>query len=100
MQIADTIILPTCSAKACLPTKLAKLLTGTQTIEGSSALSNSSMSAALADMFPADLGPLIDVSGKRYAHTVCCNMLPVPPGSIFVQSATLACSRACAVPDK
>lgn len=35
-------------------------------------LENTSMAAALGDMFPADLGPLIDMSGKVYAHTVSC----------------------------
>lgn len=33
-------------------------------------LEQTSMAAALGDMFPADLGPLIDMSGKVYAHTV------------------------------
>ena len=59
----------------------AQLLTGTQAVEGSSALSASSMCAALAAMFPSDLAPLIDVSGKRYAHTVRAGRSAGPPVS-------------------
>ena len=33
-------------------------------------LEQTSVAAALADMFPSDLAPLIDMSGKMYAHTV------------------------------
>ena len=47
-----------------------QILTGTQAVDRTSAMSTSSVAATLAAMFPLDVGPLIDVSGKRYAHTV------------------------------
>lgn len=42
----------------------------TQTAEGDSSMIGVSASAALADMFPKDVAPLIDVSGKKWVHTV------------------------------
>jgi len=56
-----------CSARACLPLKLALILEGTRAKGG---LEQTSVAAALADMFPADLTSLIDMSGKMFAHTV------------------------------
>ena len=56
-----------CSARQCLPWKLAQILEGTRA-KGS--LEQTSMAGALAPMFPADLTPLIDMSGKMWAHTV------------------------------
>jgi len=53
------------SAAACLPRKLARLVAGTQEAPAGGA----SVASALADMFPRDLAPLIDMSGKRWAHT-------------------------------
>ncbi|BDA50364.1 5'-3' exoribonuclease 2 [Coccomyxa sp. Obi] len=59
-------VLPPQSA-GCLPYKLARLLRETQQVhEGGN---GASVAAALADMFPADLAPLIDMAGKRWAHT-------------------------------
>ena len=55
------------SARACLPLKLALILEGTGAKGG---LEQTSVAAALADMFPADLTSLIDMSGKMFAHTV------------------------------
>ena len=55
-----------CSAAACLPRKLARLVLATQ----DAALGGASLSCALADMFPRDMAPLVDMSGKRWAHTV------------------------------
>ena len=53
------------SAAACLPRKLARLVAGTQEALAGGA----SVASALADLFPRDLAPLIDMSGKRWAHT-------------------------------
>lgn len=75
-----------CSARFCLPLKLALIIEGSRSKNG---LEQTSMAAALGDMFPADLGPLIDMSGKVYAHTVslvsclkwpalCLSSRPVP----------------------
>ena len=64
-SIADTILL--CSARLCLPWKLAQILEGTRA-KGSA--EQTSMASALADMFPSDLTPLIDMCGKVWAHTV------------------------------
>ena len=55
------------SARLCLPWKLAQILEGTRA-KGSA--EQTSMASALADMFPPDLAPLIDMSGKMWAHTV------------------------------
>ena len=70
------VALPKClySARACLPLKLALILEGTRAKGG---LEQTSVAAALADMFPADLSPLIDMSGKLFAHTV--RYLHAPP---------------------
>ncbi|KAK9823577.1 hypothetical protein WJX72_003960 [[Myrmecia] bisecta] len=62
-------VLPPQSAAQCLPRKLASLLVATQEVEGSSQLTNASMAAALADMFPRHIEPLIDMAGKKWAHT-------------------------------
>ncbi|KAL0046758.1 hypothetical protein WJX82_009320 [Trebouxia sp. C0006] len=59
-------VLPPESARACLPLKLALILEGTGAKGG---LEQTSVAAALADMFPADLTSLIDMSGKMFAHT-------------------------------
>ncbi|KAL3145189.1 hypothetical protein ABBQ32_000941 [Trebouxia sp. C0010 RCD-2024] len=59
-------VLPLESARLCLPWKLAQILEGTRA-KGSA--EQTSMASALADMFPADLTPLIDMSGKIWAHT-------------------------------
>ncbi|DBA90633.1 TPA: 5'-3' exoribonuclease 2 [Trebouxia sp. C0004] len=59
-------VLPPESARACLPLKLALILEGTRAKGG---LEQTSVAAALADMFPADLTSLIDMSGKMFAHT-------------------------------
>ena len=61
------------SARACLPLKLALILEGTRAKGG---LEQTSVAAALADMFPVDLSPLIDMSGKMFAHTVRCLHTP------------------------
>lgn len=60
-------ILLLCSARLCLPWKLAQILEGTRA-KGSA--EQTSMASALVDMFPSDLAPLIDMSGKIWAHTV------------------------------
>lgn len=56
-----------CSARLCLPWKLAQILEGTRAKGGQE---QNSLAGALAHMFPADLTPLIDMSGKMWAHTV------------------------------
>ncbi|CAL8464765.1 g4300 [Coccomyxa elongata] len=62
-------VLPPQSA-SCLPFKLARLLREAQQLhEAAGDGSGASVAAALADMFPADLAPLIDMNGKRWAHT-------------------------------
>ena len=60
------------------------------------------MASALADMFPSDLTPLIDMSGKVWAHTVStlalrsanceCNIAHVS-SLIFVTAAAEACAE-------
>lgn len=61
-----------CSAD-CLPFKLSRLLREAQQLhESAGDGGGASVAAALADMFPADLAPLIDMAGKRWAHTVSC----------------------------
>ena len=65
-SMADHIFL-LCSARLCLPWKLAQILEGTRA-KGSA--EQASMASALADMFPSDLTPLIDMSGRVWAHTV------------------------------
>ena len=62
----DNRLVP-CSGRSCLPLKLAMILEGSRSRNG---LEQTSMAAALGDMFPADLTPLIDMSGKMHAHTV------------------------------
>ena len=59
--------------KLALPPKLAGLILATQTASGP--LPHVGVSAALADMFPGDVGPLIDMSGKKWAHTVGRSLL-------------------------
>jgi hypothetical protein len=62
-----------CSARACLPLKLARLLEGALAEGGASESVSAGVAlqcAAIADMFPADVAPLIDVVGKKWAHTV------------------------------
>lgn len=54
------------SAVSCLPRKLARLVLATQ----EAALGGASVACALADMFPRDIAPLVDMSGKKWAHTV------------------------------
>jgi len=54
------------SAASCLPRKLARLVLATQ----EAALGGASVACALADMFPRDIAPLVDMSGKKWAHTV------------------------------
>lgn len=66
------------SARACLPLKLALILEGTKAKGG---LEQTSVAAALADMFPADLTSLIDMSGKMFAHTV--SLFPCHPQAII-----------------
>ena len=71
-QKEQALVLLGCSA-GCLPYKLARLLRETQQVhEAAGNGSGTSVAAALADMFPADLAPLIDMAGKRWAHTVSC----------------------------
>lgn len=66
-HVALLTIVLLCSARLCLPWKLAQILEGTRA-KGNA--EQTSMASALADMFPADLTPLIDMSGKVWAHTV------------------------------
>ena len=49
--------------------KLARIMEGTRA-KSVQELEQTSVAAALADMFPSDLAPLTDMSGKMYAHTV------------------------------
>ena len=67
MFFFDNHISLLCSARMCLPWKLAQILEGTRA-KGSA--EQTSMASALVDMFPSDLTPLIDMSGKVWAHTV------------------------------
>ena len=67
MSLASQVVMWCCSARVCLPWKLAQILEGTRA-KGSQ--EQTSMAGALAPMFPADLAPLIDMSGKMWAHTV------------------------------
>ena len=70
---SDLCLCCCCSVKLALPRKLAGLILATQTASGP--LSQVGVSSALADMFPGDVGPLIDMSGKKWAHTVSCSLL-------------------------
>ena len=60
-------LLRCCCSAGCLPYKLARLL---QEARHAHATGCDGVAAALADMFPPDLSPLIDMAGKRWAHTV------------------------------
>lgn len=64
---SEVTLIVICSARQCLPWKLAQILEGTRA-KGS--LEQTSMAGALAPMFPDDLTPHIDMSGKMWAHTV------------------------------
>ena len=72
-MVCELFLCYCCSVKLALPPKLAGLILATQTASGP--LSQVGVSAALADMFPSDVGPLIDMSGKKWAHTVSCSLL-------------------------
>ena len=79
-----------CSAAACLPRKLARLVLATQ----DAALGGASLSCALADMFPRDMAPLVDMSGKRWAHTARPRSVHSCPSShawALCSCATLIC---------
>ena len=83
--VCDLSLCCCCSVKLALPPKLAGLILATQSASGP--LSQVGVSAALADMFPGDVGPLIDMSGKKWAHTVRCSLLE---GRIAQSSAHLS----------
>lgn len=74
-KLGGNIVLLLCSARLCLPWKLAQILEGTR---GKGSAEQTSMASALADMFPSDLAPLIDMSGKIWAHTVSMPAFCIP----------------------
>ncbi|GMH36381.1 hypothetical protein BSKO_04249 [Bryopsis sp. KO-2023] len=61
-------VVPPQSAPACLPTKLVSILQSASNEPGGSEYG--SFSNFLGEMFPEDVGKLIDARGKLWAHTV------------------------------